>query len=75
MMALHGTIMVNAVSIGFWEAVRTSGDVGQLCRYRCMVVNKNQNHRFEVEHHYDDGAVALAAKVLLRATELSKPPG
>lgn len=79
-MALHGPIQVNAEMVGYWSAqrIRTGGD--GVNRYRCDVTWTSEDqtwhqHRFEIEHQYRDGAVALAAKVLTRAVELADTEG
>jgi hypothetical protein len=75
-MALWGSISVNNIKIGEWSAVR-QGDIdnenGNV--YRCMVdmfppcrPQDQGVYEFEVRHFYEDGASALASKVLWQAT-------
>ena len=68
-MALHGDIGVNHHIIGTWSAqnagVRMDSGI-----YRCHVVYTDRGgweheRRFFLMHNYDDGALVLAAKVLL----------
>lgn len=68
-MALQGLIYVNRTAIGFWSAQRITGEPGQLCTYKCEVGYHDPQRPvtgFRLEHHYDDGAIALAAAVLTR---------
>lgn len=72
-MALHGLIQVNGRTIGEWQAQRITGGPGELCTYECTVRTKTdgkwqpQPLHFILDHHYDVGAVALAARVLVYA--------
>lgn len=73
-MSLHGTIEVNNTRIGAWVARRVFTASPNL--YDCEVITDEfgirETRRFQVEHHYDDGAIALAAKVL--SYEATSPP-
>jgi len=62
-MALFVKLFINAKEIANYSAVRVHGEPGQLCEYRIGTIGSDQQVR--VSHHYDDGAEALAAKVLL----------
>ena len=71
-MALHGLIEVNGWRIGHWAAQRLNHDVipGQPSTYKCEVQpSRGPKVTFTVEHAYEDGAVALAAKVLTEAAK------
>lgn len=76
-MALQGTIYVNNSMIGYWSAQRVAGEPGEVCTYKCEVGllpnDDRQGNRteFMVDHHYDNGAVSLAACVLDTATDLA----
>ena len=61
-MALFVKLFINAKEIANYSAVRVHGEPGQLCEYRIGTIGNDQ---VWVSHHYDDGAEALAAKVLL----------
>lgn len=64
-MSLHGPIMVNAQVIGMWSARRVLTAEPNV--YQCEVERfegSPRSHHFTIEHHYDDGAIVLAAKVL-----------
>ena len=75
-MALHGEIKVNGIPIGAWHARRTEDLLfdAQVCTYECGVeyygvgMSDPARQEFTVRHRYDEGAVALAAKVLTRST-------
>ena len=75
-MALHGLIEVNGIPVGDWSAQRIKGDEGELCTYKCEVSAQHrtlkypETVRFELQHHYDSGAVELAAAVLKQADAL-----
>ena len=75
-MALHGLIEVNGIPVGDWSAQRIKGDEGELCTYKCEVSAQHrtlkypETVRFELQHHYDSGAVELAGSVLLEAAAL-----
>lgn len=71
-MALHGEIKVNQQPVGEWWAVRQQPvvvDNDQISEYACVVrLRETETEtRFTVQHRYGDGAVALAAKVLMTA--------
>lgn len=64
-MSLHGPIKVNEQTIGMWSARRVLTADPNV--YQCVVERFNGSlkaHHFTIEHRYEDGAVALAAKVL-----------
>lgn len=75
-MALHGEIVVNAQPIAGWCAVRqpASPDIhrynpdtgGFVYTYDCEVVRYKDGLKvnFELNHDYNDGALALAAAVI-----------
>lgn len=77
-MALHGSIEINHQLIGYWSAVRRSAKTQQtpdaVNVYDCEVHSSWNGEiylrRFEVTHRYGDGAVALAARVLSRYSDL-----
>lgn len=76
-MALHGSIKVNHIPIGHWSARRVNKVVGDgPNRYECEVYTSSDNttRKFDVFHTYADGAVALAAKVLLKAVGREEDP-
>ncbi len=58
--------------VGRIVAVRREGDIGQQNRYECSVemfgsrrpVRKHSLDKVWVDHHYDDGALALVRKVI-----------
>jgi hypothetical protein len=64
--ALHGEIKVNGQILASWEAVRQSPDPVGVNTYRCKVTERHREKTFEVDHAYEEGAVALAIKVLSR---------
>lgn len=69
-MALHGKIMLNDEVLGAWEAVRdTPKPVKGVNLYHVRVDYTAKGHppmtfRCRMRHDYDDGALALAARVL-----------
>lgn len=68
-MALQGLIYVNRTPIGHWSAQRIDGEPGQLCTYECEVGYTDPARPitgFTLRHHYDNGALALAAAVLTK---------
>lgn len=73
-MALHGPIKVNHKIIGYWSAQRiVTADPNV---YRCAVTGEPEvgpplDVTFDIEHRHEDGALALAAKVLARATAVT----
>jgi hypothetical protein len=69
-MALHGGILVNEHPIGYWVATRIAERHDGVFTYRCEILQSpGTRMEFELEHQYDDGALALAAKVLREAAE------
>lgn len=56
---LHVIIDINGRPIKSWKAVRIDGQEGEICTY--IVNNKDT-----VKHHYNDGAVKLAQKIMKR---------
>lgn len=72
-MALHGPIQVNGQTIGSWQARRRTIaiDADGAADYDCAVVMYADDPPrvavFQLRHRYDDGALALAAKVLAQA--------
>ena len=76
---LHGEIRVNGMVIGAWEAQRHTHTDSQpladaLVSYECMVRqdsipdgNPAVLWRGKVTHRFGDGALALAASVLMKA--------
>ncbi len=80
-MALYGDIFASGQKVYSWEAVRRDSliDETQVSTYACEVVWWKpgvdlplERLKFEVRHKYDDGAAALAAKVLARAVKLQQ---
>lgn len=73
-MALHGNVSVNGRIVGHWSAQRTSARRDEVNVYDCEVVTYGTEtlaagrETFQLEHRYDDGPMALAAKVLGHAT-------
>jgi hypothetical protein len=71
--ALHGSIEVNGVAIGSWGARRTyqinraDSDQGPAHLYEVEATVHGVSWRGQVAHWYDDGPLALAAKVLSAA--------
>lgn len=65
-MALHGTISINLLTIGWWEAVRqeTLLSDDQVSTYRWAAELNGEQRTGVLTHRYSDGAVALAAAVL-----------
>lgn len=61
-MALIVKLFINETQIAQYEAVRKQGIPGELCDYQ---IAKDGNNGVWISHHYDDGAEALAVKVLL----------
>jgi len=61
-MSLHGPIHVNDARIGYWCATRVlTGDPNV---YDCWVDVNFIRNEFQITHRYEDGAAALASKVL-----------
>lgn len=54
-------IRINGKLIRYWKAVRRKGNKGEFCAYE---VNDGTDEK--IVHHYDDGAVELARKLILR---------
>lgn len=82
-MALHGEIKVNTYAIWYWSAVRAEEhpdhnvydcDLWEPEQDWLMDDKPRQQYKFQVKHKYEDGAVALAAKVLMEAQELIELP-
>lgn len=76
-MALHGDIQVNYRTIGSWEAVRKESVSNETSHfyYRCAVVFRDlrgntSEKRFYVTHHFSDGALVLASKVMAEAARI-----
>lgn len=73
-MALHGHIEVNGQAIGSWSARRTTPgpDPDGAAVYDCHVTmyadDPPRVETFHLTHVMDDGALALAARVLTRAS-------
>lgn len=61
-MALIVKLYINEKEIASYSAVRVHGASGELCEYKIGNEGKEQ---VWVSHHYNDGAEALAVKVLL----------
>lgn len=84
-MALHGEIRVNGMVIGEWEAQRQTEhqpEPDDVVHYWAMARQNSTPdgcpaflERFEVEHRFGDGALALAARVLDKAATLQKMQG
>lgn len=70
-MSLWGAIVINDTALGHWSARRVVTSSPN--RYECEVQYKGHRLTFELEHHYEDGALALAAAVIEHAKkELGK---
>lgn len=73
-MALHGRIEVNGQPIGLWQARRREFVMpkGRPNTYDCAVTicAEARTVGFVIEHHYEDGAFALAAHVIKDAHAL-----
>ncbi len=77
-MTLHGDIRVNGHAIASWSAMRVDDGPGPLHEYdvevseRVMVDHNlyasGPSRTTRLTHHYDDGALGLAAKVLAWAS-------
>lgn len=70
-MALHGDVAINGVLLGVWQARRTEDlqHGRSTYTYDCQVDwtarnGTRQRSTFTLTHDYDQGAFALAAKVL-----------
>lgn len=59
------SILINGQPIYTRSAVRKRGCIGEVCAYKC-------DDGSIIEHHYDDGAVTLAHKMLDTIKEPSK---
>ncbi len=70
-MALHGTIKINGDTLWTWSARRTSWLPEAENEYEVALYAPNGESVKDglLSHVYDDGAVALAAKVLAWAGE------
>lgn len=76
-MALHGELKVNYNEIGKWSAVRAGRAEDGDFIYRCRIEYRDEKgypleRLFFIKHAYGDGAVALTAKVMLKADERLK---
>lgn len=77
-MALHGQIAINGIAIGQWGAqrmdlLRPGQDIYQYdCDVRMFRSQDRPGSRFTfvIDHHYGQGSVVLAARVLAKAAEL-----
>lgn len=69
-MALHGKIVVNQEEVGWWEARRIDHLAGVLNVYECSVHDKRGTALFRLGHAYENGAMALAHKVLFMGDKL-----
>lgn len=69
-MALHGTVEVNRETLYEWSAKRTTPTPNGVNVYECALYDRLSTiATTTVEHDYDDGALALAARVLAWAAE------
>ena len=59
------SILINGNPIYTRSAIRESGSIGEVCAYKC-------DDGSIITHHYDDGAVTLAHKMLDTIKEPSK---
>lgn len=69
-MSLHGSIKVNEHIVGYWTAQRVVTADPNI--YDCVVYHDPEDGpairgEFAIQHRFQDGAVALAAKVLQRS--------
>jgi len=71
-MALHGDISVNGTVLVQWSAQRKQAVPREVNDYQVSVVDYREKPAHErrtlIQHRYDDGATALAAKVLAWAS-------
>lgn len=90
-MALHGLIQVNSTEVGYWFAERRVTAEDGINTYACAVEWTPENEtvtmnslgpdihsrreEFLIFHDYREGAVALAAKVLVEASLLEAGAG
>lgn len=65
--ALHGEIKVNGQVIGRWTAQRILTRQSGRHTYRWEAYDKGRHTTGDLDHNYDDGAIALAVKVLRAA--------
>lgn len=64
-MTLHGQVKSNGQVLMAWSATNQGEEPSGECRYRCRVVFQTApSVDFDVVHHPDAGAAALAAAVL-----------
>lgn len=75
---LHGTIEMNGVAIGKWEATRSTPVMNDNYWYDCKVwYRNNEGHpmqaEFELVHLESLGALSLAAQVLQMGFKKAKP--
>jgi non-ribosomal peptide synthetase component E (peptide arylation enzyme) len=69
-MALHGDIRINGTLLGYWDARRLTdlkrGTDTYTYEWSMKIWKDDQEFTAsgELDHHYDDGAAALAAAVL-----------
>ncbi len=68
-MALHGDIRVNGQVIGCWSAQRVLTRQNGRHTYRWEAYDKGRHTTGDLDHNYDEGAIALAAKVLRAAQQ------
>ena len=72
MVALHGSVQANQDVLGWWSATRLSEEPGVENEYMCVVEEYAKHgtktqHKFKLKHRFEDGSMALAARVLAHA--------